>query len=668
MLAMHRATDAGLFLSIRSSGIFVVAAIGLWVYARLFATSVSSPRNSTVTAVYTALASIAGGITTSLLAQMTVRWARASAIRTIAAALSSVDRLLVTVLRSSVALALVVEGIGFVCSGGIAALCWATKPQSISNVDSGASILLSTMQVLADFSIGAILVTLAIQSSGTTYRISTQIGSAVATNDANLGDHDPRNPSTIAGAAGTQLGQLVPNVLDAFCTALCANVLLMALLLNLRGEASSTLPAPYLLMPVVLRAFGVLASAFAAASARTMEALNPRSALLRSEIVFIVVVIGAICGSCTWLVPEQMARLSVCAMVGFLLPLGLSHLQDLVVSRTVQVSKSARSSAENPWGEGLFAGMLWLVAPMLILFVVMAAVLRIGVATGLGDGQWLAVTLCYLGMGISLPFCVTIESAHPLVSLARRTAHLIDSLRVDDGQRRLARLEETTRAAMFHAVSTQTQAAIGMPLLAALAIGMLAKGSGAKVAGTEVFSALYVCPIAFFVPLALILQSSLRASKAVANEVRRQLGGFAQDAGVFRVPAEFTPSYRNCVDIAARESTRKVALPSVAFVAIPLIYGVILCLLAKTPAQIGQALALFLSVVAIVTSVVGFVFEAANNFTNKVRGRSLRGANSQHSSTVGCTLHHLAGHATPAIRILAKATVIVALTFSPYVF
>ena len=667
VLAMHRAAEAGLLKSARSSSIPLIAVAGLWCMARVFSTRSPSTSRPIVTAAYAVLAAIIGALSATLLAHVAVHWARISALRVIAAALTSADRLLVTVFRSSAALALLVESVGFAFALGIAALCWATKSESVASGIPDAHVLLSATQVLSDFTMGAILVTLTMQSSGTTYRMCSRTGSTVASHDANLGDHDPRNPSAIADAAGLQLGQLVPTTLDAFCSSLCGNVLLLFLLWCLRTDNASALPASYLFLPLVLRGFGALATVFAMASVRTMESLNPASALLRSQAVFVVIVLGAIGGGCTWLVPEQLTRLALCGVAGFLLPLAVSHWQNFVVNRAVQRTKSPRPTSDGIWAEGLVVGLLGLAVPLLLLLAVLFGVLKSGASAGLGHGRWLALMVCYLGMGIAMPFCITIDAARPLVALSRRAVHLIDSLRVDDGQRRLARLEEAAYSPTAHAISTQTQAAAGMPLLAALTLGILAKVPNSGAAGTEAISTLYLCPLALLVPLALILQASLRSSKAISNEVRRQLSGFPQEAGVFRVPSDFTPSYRNCVDIASRESTRNLGIPSVALVAIPLAAGAIVCWWLRDTEPTGQALALYVGVVAVTVSVVGFILEAANDFANKAGTRTLRGINSQQSMTVGDAVHHLAIHAPPTIRLLAKATAIVALTYSPYV-
>jgi steroid 5-alpha reductase family enzyme len=98
----------------------------------------------------------------------------------------------------------------------------------------------------------------------------------------------------------------------------------------------------------------------------------------------------------------------------------------------------------------------------------------------------------------------------------------------------------------------------------------------------------------------------------------------------------------------------------------PLAYGAIVCRVPHT-ALAGQTLALYLGLIAVSVVVVGFILEAASDFANQVYIRTPRTTPSQHPLVVSDAIHHFATHATPAVRLLAKAAVIVALTYTPYV-
>lgn len=668
LLAMYRATDAGLLRSVRSTLGIICLSVAVWAIARVLITPATIGRHSIYAASYALIAGLLGAASATLAAYLAVRWAKTAALRTVTAAISDLNRLLITVLRSSLMLALLIEVFGFAFCGGVFALCWALQSTASSASDSNATALLETVQILSNFSIGALLASFSLQMSGTTYRLAAQVGTRVASLDANLAEIDPRNPSAIADTAGVQLGQLVPDVLDAFCSSLCANALIAVILWRIVGAEHLTTEHTYLLIPVVLRAFGSLATVFGAGAARTLESLSPASALARSEVVFIVIALGAICGSCIWLTPTISLQLSACGILGVVFPFLLSHWQSWLVKRQIHAKRNSRQTLDSPWNEGLFAGLAGLVVPLLLLIAMLTGVAHIGASIPLANGRIFALMVCLLGMNIIVPFSVTLTAALPLVVLARRAACLVESLRADDGQRRLARLEETMRNAASSAASVQTHCGVAFPLLAAFAIGTFVKDSSPRIFGAETLSVVSMCPIAFVVPLAFGLQASTRACKAIASEIRRQLGGFPKESGITRLPLEFTPSYRSCVDIAAREATRQLSFPTAIIFVPSLALGLALCWLSKSPGLVGQALALYLGLVAIAAFAAGFVFEVAYDFARTVSARSARTSPLQCVTSDNCAVHHLALHSTPAVRILTKISVIAALTFVPHMF
>jgi hypothetical protein len=663
LLAMHRATDTGLAKCLRAAVSVVFVALISWALSSLITSPAANARSTIYQIALTIIAGLAGAAVANLAAYLTVRWAKAAILRTVVSAFSNTDRLLLTVLRSSLSLSLVIEVTGFAMSAGIFGLCWAL--QATASPAGSAAVLLDTLRVMVNFTIGALLASFVLQTSGTTYRLAAQIGSSVASRDANLPEIDPRNPSAIADTAGVQLGQLIPHTLDAFCSALCVNALVVLALWRSVGTARLSVEHAYLLLPVVLRAFGALASVFGAGAARALESRNPAAAFMRAEIVYVVVALGAICGCSIWLTPEFSVRLSVCGTSGLLFPFLLSHWQGWVVSRQ---HRATRQTTDNPWNAGLVLGLALLAIPILALVTLVSVVLHVGAALPIENGRIFSLMLCLLGMNMAIPFSVTLQSTLPLIALARRAAFFVKNRRDDTGQRRLIRLEEATRLASSRAVSIQTQCGVGIPLLAAYAIGTMAKDSGTRIFGTEAFAALAVCSIAFLLPMAVGLGISSRASRALVNEVRRQMGGFPKDAGVVRIPAEFTPSYRTCVEVAARESTKQLSFTTAAVVAPALTLGLVLVWLTKSPGLVGQALAMYLGQVAVVSCVAGFVFEVANDVAGNVRARSSRNLPALELSAGDCVLHHLAVNSTPAVRLLAKTSVIAALTFVPYMF
>jgi Na+/H+-translocating membrane pyrophosphatase len=612
------------------------------------------------------VAGLSGLVASSAIAYLTTRWAKSASLRVVAAAFADIDSLLLTVLRSSLALSLLVEVAAFGICLGIVGVCWTMASGPLSANDPTPTLLPDATRLLTCFTVGALLATLVLQVSGTTYRLSSLNGSCVAARDASLGETDPRNPSAIADTAGIQLGQLIPQALDAFCSALCTNAIVVFVLWRIVGSSRLSREHAYLLVPLVVRSFGSLANVFGAAAARTVESLSPAPALLRAQAVVIVVSLGAIFGCGVWLTPDFGVRLAGCGALGLMLPSILGHYQRWLATHQPHGGRLERGTSEDPWNLGLVLGAAAVVVPLVLLFSSLAFVVHIGATLPVSHGRILALMVCLLGMNVALPFAVALQSSLPLVTMARRGAFLLHSHRDDSGHRRLARVEDAIRGAATWATSVQTQCSVGIPLFAAFAIGALAKDPDFRSFEMVLLAVVSVSSIAIVLPLAVGFGASSRATRAVVAEVRRQLpAGQTRSSGA-RISAEFTPSYRACVDVAARESVRQLSVPMAVAVAPGLVLGVALVWATKNPGQVGHALAMYLGQVAIAVLVAGFVFEVADGFANSSRNRPSRAVSD--IPAVDSAVHHLAVNTTPVVRFLAKATVIAALTFVPYMF
>ena len=665
ILAVYRAADAGLTRSLRALGGVVGGLILAWALASVCVIPSTTLQASATQLGHSVLAGLVGVASACLLAFGAIRWARSASIRTIVAAHSTSDRLLLTVLRSSLLLTVGVEVFGFaVC---LAAVGISFLSQSAETASASIATLPNTIHNLTSLTVGALLASYSVQASGATYRAAARAGTSTATHDAGLSEVDARNPSAIAETAGVQLGHLIPQVLDSFCSALCANLLVTIVLWRLLGSASTS-ECGYLLIPAIVRAFGGLAIVFGLGGARTLESVNPASALLRSQAVVIVISIGAIWGTCYWLVPEIGIRISLCATLGLGFPIAIGHWQSWILNRQLQPNRVERGRQENPWGVGLSLGMVTSLVPLLALVGIFAVALHIGNSLPIVHGRVLAVTVCLLAMTVVVPITASLQAASPLVFLARRTSFLSQRRDDEKGRLRLTRLHEAVRSSASWATSVQTAYGLALPLLASAIIGMLAKDSSSHAFGAESLAAVVAAIVGVILPVALRLRTSVKATQALVGEVRRQLNGARREPVGGHIPPTFTPSYRNCVDIAARESARHLSV-SAAVTCVPgLLLGLALIWLTKNPGLVGQALALYLGQAAIAAFVAGFVLEVAIDFTSVLHARSSRFSTLPDIATGDCAIQILAASSTPAMRLWAKTSVVAALTFIPYMF
>ncbi len=666
LLAVHRAADAGLLRCLRLTWAITCLSLLVWAGVRLLAVPSLTVRLGSTQFIHTIVAGLMGAGLSSAVAYFAIHWAKSASMRCVVAAFLNADRLLLTVLRSSLWLSVLVELVAFGVCLGILGVCWILPSVASSASGATSALLPDTIQSLTGFTIGALLVSFVLQFSGTTYRLAAQDGTLVAAHDANLSDADPRNPSAIADTAGVVLGQLVPQALDAFCSALCTNVIVALILWKFVGSGRLSSEHSYLLLPIIMRGFGSLANVFGAGAARTLESLSPSPAFSRAQAVVVIITLGALSGCCYWLTPEFSTRLATCGALGLIFPFVVSHFQGWLSMRSAHSKRPERRHLDNAWNSGLVLGAAAVVVPLVSLLSVTAAVVQVGTTLPIGHGRILTLMVFLLGMSITMPFTVTLQSSWPLVILARRGAFLLHGRLDDAGQRRLMRLEDALRKAAGWAASVHTQCSIGIPLLAAYALGTLGKQPQAFPFGTELLLVISACAIAVVLPLTVGFKASSRASRAVIAEVRRQLMGGQSNSGVGRISAEFTPSYRACVDTAARESAKQMSVPAAVAVAPGLLLGVALIWTTKNPGLLGQALAMYVGQVAIAVLVAGFVAEVANEFANNSRLRSSQSL--PDIAAIDCAIRHLAVCTTPAVRFLAKTSVIAALTFVPYVF
>jgi len=664
LLAVQRAATAGFARCFRTLMVVVSVLVVLWSAANLCVTPNATFHAAAVQAGYFIVTGVLGALVSGLLAFMAIRWVRSASLRAVVAAHVASDRLLLTVLRSSLLVTLGVEALGFGICVSIFGIAWISQ----SATSTVPLLLSSTIRLLTSFTVGALLASYVLQTTGTTYQTAANVGSATAIQEGDLVETDPRNPSAIAETAGIQLGHLVPQLMDAFSSTLCANLLVALLYSLFLGSAPHPSSSQnHLLVPVVMRAFASLALVFAFGAARTLESVSPTAALMRSQAVATVISIGAVWGSCYWLLPEISVRIALCGTLGLVLPLAIGHWQNWILHRRLRPNSSTRSTHEDPWSAGLFLGMVMILGPLVALGILFGTALYVGSTLPIGNDRVLAIAVSLLAMNMAVPITTSLQAALPSVFLARRATFLLLRRRDDSGRRRLSRLDDAMRDGTAWATSAQTSYGTAIPLLASAILVNWAKDSHVRTFGAEILAATAASAIALLLPFAMRLRLSARASHALASEVRRQFNGAKREPGDARVPGNFTPSYRNCVDIAARESTRGLFVSAAVTSAPGLILGLALVWLTKNPGLVGQALALYLGQAAVAALAASFVLEVAIEFASASRLRTSR--LSTLPDTLGnCAIQYLAVSNSPAARLLAKTSVIAVITFVPYLF
>ncbi len=429
---------------------------------------------------------------------------------------------------------------------------------------------LTITRALASYPLGAALVALVYQRSGTTFQAAAELGGG-ATSEAKFGlsRDDPRSPTLVGELTGEHVGEAATRTALLSTAASTSNLALLALGLC----AASLDPVPrtaLVLLPFLVRAFFLLATGFGAAVVRTEEMTSPSAGIFRGYCCTLVVGLTGLFGACVWLARPELWAFAGAGVLGASIGLGTgvfawSRLARGSVTQQ-ETSDVLRSGGGSAALLGLGGGMRSTWLPFVTLGLGSALCWKLGVSTDLPAGGLWALLVGWSALLGTTPFAF----AANVVGSAARGARGVSALsRLDpEALRRATRLEET-QLATSPARSQLVVAGSGSALLAALAVPALARGKLGMDVGLLDPAVMWSGALAMVLVLSyagVCSQVAVRTGRSVALEVDRQLRRFPRVGGASQLPLDFSPSYRACVDLASRGSLTQL----VSHIALPL--------------------------------------------------------------------------------------------------
>src|SRR5574341_783838 len=249
-----------------------------------------------------------------------------SNIRTASAVRSSLDRALKISLRGGavsgitiVAMSLLGVGIIFTLYGGSG-----DDPEVVKRVPF----------LIVGYGFGASFVALFAQLGGGIYTKAADVGAdLVGKVEAGIPEDDPRNPAVIADLVGDNVGDCAGRGADLFESTAAENIgamILGATLATYAQQNSITFAAGVIgvmLFPLVVRAFGLLASIIGIMVVRTREDGDPMQALNRGYYITTVLAALGFGVGCHWLLnsaqaPQAWWHFSLCGLSGLATAMG----------------------------------------------------------------------------------------------------------------------------------------------------------------------------------------------------------------------------------------------------------------------------------------------------------------------------------------------------------
>ncbi len=375
-------------------------------------------------------------------------------------------------------------------------------------------------------------------------------------------ESDPRDPTAVAVLLGTHLTSSASLAIESFCESLFG--LALPLLAALRLSAIAPLGVVLATVPLLIRAMAVAAPVFALGAAhRTAEEL-PERAYHRASLVGLLLVGAAIVGATRWALPNAWGTLAVSSALG-LFPLvwdfttGALPTRWFSRRRPVTPPHAYGRSAEflGTLGSELLASSL----ALLVQVVPMTLAWFIGSSSSLPQGGILGVLLCCSVLASTAPWRIAEEvmTGRSAAAMAANAITVTTSAQRAPAETLLEVNVATPRA------PRRTQPLLGLALGALFLLPLLRptplQSSG--MSSSESFPILVglAAALAVLTSAGGYLRSVASGLSLIGPEAERQLRPFATtSAGVGAnpsaqlPPADFTPSYRLCLDQAARAS------------------------------------------------------------------------------------------------------------------
>src|SRR5216117_258419 len=557
-------------------GLSIVLAVLIFVLYAFFRTPHPSEPSATTMAAWTTLSFVFGAVCSGVAGLIGMFVAVRANIRTASAARSSLNRALQIALRGGAVSGLFVVAMSLLGVGGLYTIVHA------ANVVPPERIPL----LIVGYGFGASFVALFAQLGGGIYTKAADVGAdLVGKVEAGIPEDDPRNPAVIADLVGDNVGDCAGRGADLFESTAAENIGAMILgatlaTLNAGAFSSPLAVVGVMLFPLVVRAFGLVASIVGIVIVRVKETEDPMSALNRGYLVTAVLAaIGFFVGT-RWLLnpataPDAWWHFFLCGVIGIATSIAFVWITQYYTEYRYRPVKSiARASVTAP-ATNIIAGFaVALECTALPTFTIGAAIIascKIGAASGLAHSGLFGTAVATMGMLGTAAYILAMDTFGPITDNAGGVIEM--SHQPEEIRRRTDRLDAVgnTTKALTKGYAIGSAALAAFLLFSAYLDEVSALGSplqGVDISKPEVFVGGLLGAMLVFWFSALAISAVSKAAVTVIEEVRRQ---FKADPGILKGTSK--PDYGKAVDIVTIGALKAMVAPGLLAVGMPIAVG-----------------------------------------------------------------------------------------------
>src|SRR5438445_1114353 len=437
--------------------------------------------------------------------------------------------------------------------------------------------------LIVGFGFGASFVALFAQLGGGIYTKAADLGAdLVGKVEAGIPEGDPRNAAVIADLVGDNVGDCAGRGADFFESTAAENIGAMILGVAIYAVTHNV---AWILFPLVVRGFGLIASVIGIFTVRGSDRRSPMTSLNTGYYITVALAIAGMWVVTTSMLNEKGAGywFFYAGVVGILTSLAFVFITQYYTAGSWRPVKEIAEAAKTGPATTIISGVAVGFETTASSAITISIALFLshwfgdqwGAATGLPHGGIYGTAVATMGMLMSAAFILAMDTFGPITDNAGGVASMARaSLETRERTDRLDAVGNTTKAlTKGYAVGSAALAAF---LLFSAYLDKVAQLTGkpfdsVDLAKVNVFLGGFLGAMLVYLFSSLAIRAVGRAGSAIIEEVRTQ---FREHPGIMQGTER--PDYARVVDITTASALRNMIAPGLLAIGAPILVGILL--------------------------------------------------------------------------------------------